>query len=110
MKKKLLFGGIGLTAIAIVVVIIALSGKNDAYRSVKIIEVGIYDICDNIIKNYSNIPFYISENGMGVENEERFINEKGQIEDIYRIDFVKGHLKKLHKGILAGANCFGYHM
>ena len=41
MKKKLLFGGIGLAAIAVVVIIIiALSGKNDAYRSVKIIEIG----------------------------------------------------------------------
>ena len=47
---------------------------------------------------------------MGVEGEERFINDKGQIEDYYRIDFVKEHLKRLHKGILAGANCFGYHM
>lgn len=62
------------------------------------------------MKNYGNIPFFISENGMGVEGEGRFVNEKGQVEDLYRIDFVKNHLKNLHKGIEAGANCFGYHM
>ena len=84
--------------------------KMNIYRGWEIYEDGLYDICDNIIKNYGNIPFYISENGMGVEGEERFINDKGQIEDYYRIDFVKEHLKRLHKGILAGANCFGYHM
>lgn len=47
---------------------------------------------------------------MGVEGEERFKNDKGQIEDDYRIDFVKDHLKNLHKGIEAGSNCFGYHI
>ena len=33
-----------------------------------------YDICINLRDNYGNIEFYISENGMGVEDEERFIN------------------------------------
>ena len=84
--------------------------KINKYRGWEIYEEGIYDICDNIMKNYGNIPFFISENGMGVEGEERFINDKGQVEDLYRIDFVKDHLKNLHKGIEAGANCFGYHM
>ena len=41
MKKKLLFGGIGLAVVAItVILIIVFSGNSDAYRSVKIIEVG----------------------------------------------------------------------
>lgn len=84
--------------------------KMNKYRGWEIYEQGIYDICDNIMKNYGNIPFYISENGMGVENESRFINKDGQIDDEYRIDFLKDHLKYLHKGIQAGANCFGYHI
>lgn len=84
--------------------------KMNKYRGWEIYEQGIYDICENIINNYNNIPFYISENGMGVENEERFLTEDGQINDEYRIEFVKDHLKYLHKGIAAGANCFGYHI
>ena len=44
----------------------------------------IYDIAKNVQENYGNIPWFISENGMGVEGEERYINEEG-------------------------SNCFGYH-
>lgn len=70
----------------------------------------MYDIAINIKDNYKNIPWYVSENGMGVSNEDRFIGVNGVIEDDYRIDFVKEHLEWLHKGIEAGSNCFGYHM
>lgn len=70
----------------------------------------LYDIAVNIRDNYKNIPWYVSENGMGVSNEERFKNEAGRIEDDYRIDFVQEHLEWLHKGIEEGSNCFGYHM
>ncbi|MDT2770334.1 glycoside hydrolase family 1 protein [Enterococcus pseudoavium] len=70
----------------------------------------LYDIAVNIKENYKNIPWYVSENGMGVSNEERFKNSEGMIEDDYRIDFVQEHLEWLHKGIEEGSNCFGYHM
>lgn len=70
----------------------------------------LYDIAINIKENYNNIPWYVSENGMGVSNEERFMNEEGVIQDDYRIDFVREHLECLHRGIEAGSNCFGYHM
>jgi 6-phospho-beta-glucosidase len=70
----------------------------------------LYDIAVNIKENYKNIPWYVSENGMGVSNEDRFKNTAGMIEDDYRIDFVQEHLEWLHKGIEEGSNCFGYHM
>lgn len=70
----------------------------------------LYDIAVNIKENYKNIPWYVSENGMGVSNEERFKNSAGMIEDDYRIDFVQEHLDWLHRGIEEGSNCFGYHM
>lgn len=83
--------------------------KINKYSGWEIYEDGLYDICDCIMKNYGNIPFFIAGNGLGVEGEEQFMNEKGQIQDDYRIDFLKDHLKKLHLGIMAGSNCFGYH-
>ena len=46
---------------------------------------------------------------MGVANEERFMNDAGEIEDDYRIAFMKEHLSYLHKGISEGSHCFGYH-
>jgi 6-phospho-beta-glucosidase len=64
-----------------------------------------------IKNNLNNIPFYIAENGMGVENENRFRNQKSkEIQDNYRIAFLQEHLEQLHKAIKDGANCFGYHM
>lgn len=84
--------------------------KMNPYRGWEIYEKGIYDICINLKDNYGNIEFYISENGMGVEGEEQYINAEGVIEDDYRIEFIKDHLAWLNKGIQEGANCKGYHL
>ena len=70
----------------------------------------LYDIAKNIQTEYNNIPWYVSENGMGVSREERYLNEEGVIEDDYRIQFITEHLNWLEKGIDEGANCFGYHL
>jgi 6-phospho-beta-glucosidase len=83
--------------------------KMNPHRGWEIYEQGIYDILTNLRENYGNLPCYISENGMGVEGEEKFLVD-GQIQDDYRIDFIRGHLTWLHKGISEGANCIGYHL
>ncbi|SCI76382.1 6-phospho-beta-glucosidase gmuD [uncultured Clostridium sp.] len=84
--------------------------RMNPYRGWEIAPQVMYDVAINIRDNYNNIPWYISENGMGVEGEERFRDENGVINDDYRIDFVKEHLTHLHKGIEEGSNCFGYHL
>ena len=84
--------------------------KMNPYRGWEIYEKGIYDILTNTRENYGNIKCYISENGMGVEGEERFVNADGVIEDDYRIEFVSDHLKYVHQAIQDGTNCVGYHM
>ncbi|MGT2948932.1 glycoside hydrolase family 1 protein [Streptococcus devriesei] len=84
--------------------------KMNPYRGWEIYEKGIYDIMITIRDDYGNIPCFISENGMGVEGEERYVNKDGQIEDDYRIEFIKGHLRYLHQAIEEGANCLGYHL
>ncbi|NBI07212.1 glycoside hydrolase family 1 protein [Senegalia massiliensis] len=83
--------------------------KMNKYRGWEIYEKGIYDIALNIKNEYDNIEWMITENGMGVQDEDRF-KKDGIIEDDYRIDFFKGHLKWLHKGIEEGSNCIGYHI
>lgn len=70
----------------------------------------LYDIAINIKENYGNIPWFVSENGMGVSREERYLNEEGVIEDDYRIRFIQEHLYWVHKGMEEGSNCFGYHL
>ncbi len=77
------------------------------YRGWEIYPDAVYDIAINIRDNYNNIEWLMTENGMGVENELRF-KENGQIQDDYRIEFIKEHLEFLHKGIEAGSNCVGY--
>ena len=84
--------------------------KMNPYRGWEIYEKGIYDILTNTRENYGNIKCYISENGMGVEGEERFVNADGVIEDDYRIEFVSDHLKYVHQALQEGTNCVGYHM
>lgn len=79
------------------------------YRGWEIYPKAIYDIAKNVQNNYGNIKWFISENGMGVEGEERYRNPDGSIDDDYRIDFYKEHLAWLHKAIEEGSNCFGYH-
>ena len=61
----------------------------------------------DIKENYGNIDWIVTENGIGVENEERF-EKDGLIEDDYRIDFFKDHLSYIHKAMEEGANCHGY--
>lgn len=84
--------------------------RMNPYRGWEIYEKGLYDIAINIKENYGNIPWYVAENGMGVANEERFMDDAGMIQDDYRIEFYEEHLKWLHKGIEEGSNCFGYHV
>lgn len=81
--------------------------KMNPYRGWEIYPKGLYDIGKNIKENYGNIKWYVMENGMGVENEERF-RKNGIIEDDYRIEFMKDHLRYLHKAIEEGSNCKGY--
>lgn len=84
--------------------------KINPHRGWEIYPQGIFDSLIDIRDNYGNIPTFISENGMGVENEDRFRNADGFIEDDYRIDFIKDHLQWVHKAINEGCNCTGYHL
>ncbi|OTN90102.1 hypothetical protein A5819_002601 [Enterococcus sp. 7E2_DIV0204] len=83
--------------------------KINPYRGWEIYPEALYDVALMIKNDYNNIPWYVSENGMGVADEERFLDQTGMIQDDYRIEFMEEHLNQLHKGIQAGSNCFGYH-
>jgi beta-glucosidase/6-phospho-beta-glucosidase/beta-galactosidase len=79
------------------------------HRGWEIYEKGIYDLCIDIRDNYGNIDAFISENGMGVADEERFM-QNGQVQDIYRIGYIKNHLAYVHQAIGEGCNINGYHL
>ncbi|QCR35139.1 glycoside hydrolase family 1 protein [Nissabacter sp. SGAir0207] len=68
----------------------------------------IYDMALRLKRDYRNIPWFIAENGMGVENEAQHRGEKGEIQDDYRIQFIAEHLYWTLKACEEGANCQGY--
>lgn len=70
----------------------------------------LYDIAKNLQENYDNIPWFVSENGIGVSREERYLDQTGIIQDQYRIQFFSEHLYWLNRAMQEGANCFGYHV
>lgn len=70
----------------------------------------MYDVLMLMKDKYGNPEMRITENGMGVQNEGRFRNEYGQIQDDYRIDYVKKHLIWVHQAIQEGVNLKGYNM
>ena len=83
--------------------------KLNPHRGWEIYPEALYDVAMMMKENYHNMPWYVSENGIGVAAEETFMNADGEIEDDYRIAFMKEHLSYLHQGIREGSNCFGYH-
>lgn len=78
-------------------------------RGIEIYPKAIYDIAKKIDNEYPDIPWFVSENGIGIQNEEQFIQD-GMVQDDYRIGFLKEHLYYLHKAIQEGSHCLGYHM
>ncbi|WP_157777165.1 glycoside hydrolase family 1 protein [Erysipelothrix larvae] len=84
--------------------------RMNPYRGWEIFPEALYDIAMMLKHDYQNIPWYVSENGMGVADEARFKDDAGMIQDDYRIEFIQEHLEVLHRGIQEGSNCFGYHL
>lgn len=78
-------------------------------RGIEIYPAALYDIAMVVKERYGNLPWFVSENGIGIQDEEQFM-VNGQIQDDYRIAFLKEHLGYLHQAMADGSNCLGYHM
>lgn len=83
--------------------------KINPYRGWEIYEKGVHDLLLDLKRNHGNPRCFVSENGMGVENEQRFAVD-GVIRDDYRIDFIRDHLRWIHKALEEGSACGGYHL
>jgi 6-phospho-beta-glucosidase len=51
------------------------------------------------------LPIFITENGIGVREE---LNENNTVEDNYRIDYVREHIKQMKIAMEEGVEVFGY--
>ena len=70
---------------------------------------GLYDFGMDCAKNYPDLEWFVSENGIGIMDEYKNRDAEGTIQDDYRVDFVRQHLEWVAKAISEGAKCRGYH-
>ena len=82
--------------------------KMNPFRGWEIYPKIIYDFAIRMRNEYNNKEWFVAENGMGVQNEDKYRDESGMIQDDYRIDFFKQHLYWAVKGTQAGSNLKGY--
>lgn len=82
--------------------------RMNPYRGWEIYPKSLYDIGMRIKNEYGNIDWVVSESGMGVQNEQQYKDDRGVIQDDYRIAFIAEHLAWLSKCVADGSNCHGY--
>lgn len=71
---------------------------------------GIYDFAMTMKRDYPDLEWFVSENGIGVEEDRAERDENGRIRDAgYRVPFVRDHLRWIARAIDEGARCRGYH-
>ena len=71
---------------------------------------GIYDFATTMTRDYPDLEWFVSENGIGVEEDCAERDEQGRICDgAYRVPFVRDHLAWIARAIGEGAKCRGYH-
>ena len=71
---------------------------------------GIYDFAMTMTRDYPDLEWFVSENGIGIEEHNATRDEDGCIEDAsYRVPFVRDHLRWVARAIAEGAKCRGYH-
>jgi 6-phospho-beta-glucosidase len=71
---------------------------------------GIYDFAMTMKRDYPDLEWFVSENGIGVEEDRAERDENGRIRDAgYRVPFVRDHLRWIARAIDEGAKCRGYH-
>ena len=82
--------------------------KFNADRGWEIYAQAVYDIGMRLKHEYGNPDWLISENGIGIEHEERYRDAQGMIADDYRIAFLSEHLQYALQAKEAGCHCHGY--
>ena len=71
---------------------------------------GIYDFAMTMKRDYPDLEWFVSENGIGIEEDASDRDEQGRIMDAsYRVPFVRDHLAWIARAIEEGAKCRGYH-
>ena len=71
---------------------------------------GIYDFAIKMTRDYPDLEWFVSENGIGIEEDQAERDAEGRIlDESYRVPFVRDHLRWIARAIDEGARCRGYH-
>lgn len=65
---------------------------------------GLRFVLNELYERY-HLPIFISENGIGMAEK---LDENNTVDDPYRIEYIKAHLKSVYEAIEDGVEVFGY--
>jgi beta-glucosidase len=68
---------------------------------------GLTQVLIEIRDRFGNPPVYITENGCALEDRP---DSKGYVEDWGRVDYLRGHLRSVHRAIADGCDVRGYYV
>ncbi len=68
---------------------------------------GLYDLLQHLDQEYPEIPLYITENGMAVDDQ---ITDDGQVHDERRINYLRDHFQQAQRAIEAGVPLKRYYV
>jgi beta-glucosidase len=66
---------------------------------------GLRELLVRIRDEYTDIPLYVTENGVACHD---YITPEGEVNDPERIEFLDGHLRAMHEAIQQGVDLRGY--
>jgi beta-glucosidase len=66
---------------------------------------GLTAVLLNIKNRYGNRPLYLTENGCATRDVP---DTRGYVDDVERVDFLRGHIAAAHEALAAGVNLKGY--
>ncbi len=68
---------------------------------------GMTEVLRGLRDRYGNPPVYITENGCAIEDRP---DRKGYVEDWGRVDYLRAHLRAVHRAISEGCDVRGYYV
>jgi beta-glucosidase len=68
---------------------------------------GMTEVLKGIRDRYGNPPVYITENGCAFEDRP---DSKGYVEDWGRVDYLRAHIRAVHRAISEGCDVRGYYI
>jgi beta-glucosidase len=68
---------------------------------------GISDVLKGIRDRYGNPPVFITENGCALEDRP---DSKGYVEDWTRVDYLRAHIRAVHRALFEGCDVRGYYI